>query len=521
MNPEASSFNPSASVFVPSWVKSETKSEAKQEAGKPMDIPTKSKQKEEKPVKSKPEEQKMEKTKPVEDKEETVEKVQIDLSQLNFHDKREHVNIVFIGHVDSGKSTISGQILCQSGMVEQRIIEKYEREAKTNNRESWYLAFVMDVNEDERAKGKTVEVGKASFFTEKKRYTILDAPGHKSYVPNMISGASQADVGILVISARKGEFETGFDKGGQTREHAMLVKTLGVSKLIVVVNKMDDETVMWRQERFDKIISKLNPFLKTCGFNTKKHVQFIPISGFTGDNIKDKVSADKCDWYEGLSLLDALDELPSIKRDATGPVRFPIMSSYKDKGVTVIMGKVECGTLTTDSELVMMPTGQEISVNELIVEEDEVECAMPGENLCLTTRSVDEEFVHPGFVICSKDDLCQTTTVFDAKIVVLELLDHKPLISKGYSAILHIHSLAIDCEIKNVLLEFSKKTGKPEKKFPKFVKEGSVAAVRITVDQSICLEPFALRPQLGRFTLRDEGKTIAIGKVIKVPILKE
>ena len=163
---------------------------------------------------------------------------------------KEHVNIVFIGHVDAGKSTLGGNILFLTGMVDERTMEKYEKEAKEAGRESWYLSWALDSTKEERAKGKTVEVGRARFETERRRYTILDAPGHKSYVPNMISGAAQADVGVLVISARKGEFETGFDKGGQTREHAVLAKMQGINKLIVVINKMDDPTVEWSKERF-------------------------------------------------------------------------------------------------------------------------------------------------------------------------------------------------------------------------------------------------------------------------------
>ena len=201
-------------------------------------------------------------------------------------DPREHINIVFIGHVDAGKSTLSGSILFITDRVDKRTIERFEREAKERNRDSWFLAFIMDTSDEERAKGKTVEVGRAHFDTAVKRYTILDAPGHKNYVPNMISGAAQADVGCLVLSARKGEFETGFERGGQTREHAMLCKTLGVEHLMVVVNKMDDPTVEWDETRFTDIKAKLTPYLKKSGYKVKKNVYFIPISGIAGSNVK-------------------------------------------------------------------------------------------------------------------------------------------------------------------------------------------------------------------------------------------
>merc|ERR1711972_978036 len=172
------------------------------------------------------------------------------------------MNVVFIGHVDAGKSTTCGNVLLLSGCVGERVVERYMNEAKEKKRESWFLAYIMDTSDEEKARGKTVEVGRAHFETEHRRFTILDAPGHKSYVPNMIGGASQADIGVLIISARKGEFETGFERGGQTREHALLAKTLGVDKLVLAINKMDDPSVRWSQERYDEIVGKLSPFLK-------------------------------------------------------------------------------------------------------------------------------------------------------------------------------------------------------------------------------------------------------------------
>jgi peptide chain release factor subunit 3 len=332
------------------------------------------------------------------------------------HDGREHVNMVFIGHVDAGKSTISGQLLIQMGMVDSRVIEKYEREAKEKNRESWYIAYIMDVSEDERVKGKTVETGRAYFVSDKKRYTILDAPGHKSYVPSMISGAAQADIAVLVISARKGEFETGFDRGGQTREHAMLVKTLGVTKLVIAVNKMDDPSVKWSEERFTGIKDKLEPFLKSCGFNTKKNVDFVPIAGLSGINIKDKVPKEVCPWYTGASLVELLDELPPIPRDPEGSVRIPVADKYKAKGYTIAFGKLETGTIKVGQVVVVMPVNQEAEIAMIEINDKSVSVATPGENLCVYLKGIEEANVLPGFVICDAVSPCPTVRSFVGKV---------------------------------------------------------------------------------------------------------
>ena len=245
-------------------------------------------------------------------------------------DPRRHANVVFIGHVDAGKSTISGNVLVCTGQVDQRTIQRYEKEAKELNRESWYLAFIMDTNEEERAKGKTVEVGRAEFETTARRFTVLDAPGHANYVPDMINGAAQADIGVLVISARRGEFEAGFERQGQTREHALLAKTLGIKKLVVAVNKMDDPTMLsedgkWNQERYDAIVGKLKPFLrKSCGYAILKDCYFLPMSGLNGANLLQRVSKDMCNWYDGPSLLELLDTIPLGTGAPDGPLRVPV-----------------------------------------------------------------------------------------------------------------------------------------------------------------------------------------------------
>uniref|UniRef100_A0A8C7FE43 G1 to S phase transition 1 n=1 Tax=Oncorhynchus kisutch TaxID=8019 RepID=A0A8C7FE43_ONCKI len=424
--------------------------------------------------------------------------------------KKEHVNVVFIGHVDAGKSTIGGQIMYLTGMVEKRTLEKYEREAKEKNRETWYLSWALDTNQEERDKGKTVEVGRAYFETEKKHFTILDAPGHKSFVPNMIGGASQADLAVLVISARKGEFETGFEKGGQTREHAMLAKTAGVKHLIVLVNKMDDPTVNWSLERYEECKEKLVPFLKKVGFNPKKDIYFMPCSGLTGANLKEPI--EECTWYTGLPFIPHLDSLPSFNRITDGPVRLPIVDKYKDMG-TVILGKLESGFIAKAQQLVMMPNRHTVEVLSLLSDEVETDEAVPGENLKLRLKGIEEEEILPGFILCNAENLCHSGRTFDAQIVIIE---HKSIICPGYNAVLHIHTCIEEVQITALICLVDKKTGEKSKTRPRFVKQDQVCIARLRCAGTICLETFKDFPQMGRFTLRDEGKTIAIGKVLKL-----
>ncbi|CAN8312443.1 unnamed protein product [Cochlearia groenlandica] len=425
--------------------------------------------------------------------------------------KKRHLNVVFIGHVDAGKSTIGGQILFLSGQVDDRQIQKYEKEAKDKSRESWYMAYIMDTNEEERAKGKTVEVGRAHFETESTRFTILDAPGHKSYVPNMISGASQADIGVLVISARKGEFETGFERGGQTREHVQLAKTLGVSKLVVVVNKMDDPTVNWSKERYDEIEQKMVPFLKSSGYNTKKDVVFLPISGLMGVNMDKRMDRSVCPWFSGPSFFEVLDSIEGPPRDPNAPFRMPIMDKFKDMG-TVVMGKVESGSIKEGDSLIIMPNKEHVKVVAIFCDEDKVKRAGPGENLRVRITGIEDEDILTGFVLSSTLTPVPAVTEFVAQLQILELLDNA-IFTAGYKAILHIHAVVEECEIISLISQIDPKTRKPMKHKILFVKSGAAVVCRIQVTNSICIEKFADFPQLGRFTLRTEGKTVAIGKV--------
>jgi peptide chain release factor subunit 3 len=438
------------------------------------------------------------------------------LSMLASTDSREHLNVVFIGHVDAGKSTLSGSILYEMGTVDKRTIEKYEQEAKANNRESWFLAYIMDTNEEERAKGKTVEVGRAYFETEQRRCTILDAPGHKNYVPAMISGASQADVGILVISARKGEFEAGFEGLGQTREHAMLAKTLGIQKLIVVINKMDDPTVKWDRERYDSITKKLSPFLRSCGYNLKKDVIFLPIAALHGVNVKSAVTANQCAWATEInsnkSIIQTLNEIQITGRDADKPLRMTVVDRYQDRG-TVIMGKVESGVIYVGQTISICPNQTEVKVDSISNNEVEVQAAKPGENV-LVRVAVSEDLVSKGFVVCSRFSPIGGCTEIIAQLFIVGLLEHRPLFSAGYNAVFHAHTAEEECTVYEIAAELDA-SGKIAKKNPAWAKQGSTVIAKIRLNMSICLEPYDKTMQLGRFTLRDEGKSIAIGKIMK------
>ncbi|KAB5594287.1 Eukaryotic peptide chain release factor GTP-binding subunit [Ceratobasidium theobromae] len=426
---------------------------------------------------------------------------------------KQHLNVVFIGHVDAGKSTMGGQLLFLSGMVDKRTMEKYEREAKEAGRESWYLSWALDSTPQERSKGKTVEVGRAYFETDARRYTILDAPGHKTFVPSMISGAAQADVAILVISARKGEFETGFERGGQTREHVMLVKTTGVSRIVVVINKMDEATVGWSAERYNEIKDKLTPFIKASGFNPKTDVSFVPVSAYTGLNMKERVPKSICPWHEGPALLELLDTMPMVDRKINGPVMMPISEKYKDMGA-IVVGKLESGRIYKNDNLLLMPNKTSVEIAAIYNEmEEEINFAYSGDNVRLRLRGIDDEEITPGYVLTSPGRPVHSVSQFEAELVILE---HKNIICAGYGAVMHVHTLAEEVVLSALLHYFDKKTNRKSKKPPQFAKKGQKIIALIETTAPICVEPFKQYPQLGRFTLRDEGKTVAIGKVVKL-----
>ncbi|CAF3763868.1 unnamed protein product [Rotaria sp. Silwood1] len=430
--------------------------------------------------------------------------------------KKEPINILFCGHVDAGKSTIGGHLLCLTGRIDERTLEKAKNEAQDRARDSWFLAYLLDTNEEERERGKTVEVGRAWFETQTKHFTILDAPGHRCFVPNMIGGASQADIAILVISARKGEFETGFERGGQTREHIMLVKTVSVRNLIVLVNKMDDPTVNWNEERYQEIERKLSPYLKMCGFKLEKDTIFIPCSGMTGAMLIKHPGPEVVPWYTGPTFIEYLDGIPSFDRKIDGCLRMPIVGRYKDMGV-IVLGKIESGQVRVGDRCLIMPNRTCVEVTNIYYEDIETDSSVCGENIRLKLKNVEEEEISPGFVLCDMiHEPCHVGRVFDAQVAII---DCDSIISIGYSAMLHLYTTAVKVELKKLIALIDRKTGNKTNLFMPFIKQDQTAIARFELSEpnaTICIETYKDFPKLGRFILRKNDRTIAVGQVLKI-----
>lgn len=427
-----------------------------------------------------------------------------------YGEKREHVNLVFIGHVDAGKSTLGGSILYCTGMVDERTMDKYKKEAKDAGRETWYLSWALDLTNEERSKGKTVEVGRAFFKTSgdtpdgpvTRHYTILDAPGHKSFVPNMIGGASQADVGVLVISARKGEYETGFERGGQTREHALLARNSGVKKLIIAVNKMDDPTVEWSKARYDECTTKIGKFLEAMGYK-KADLHFMPISAQKTVGVDKPVSKELAPWYDGPSLLSYLHNMKMPERKINAPFMMPISAKYRDMG-TVIEGRVESGVIKKGASCILMPNRDEATISAIYGEtEEELQTATCGDQIRARLRGAEEEDILPGFVMCSPKRPVHCVSAFEAKIRILDL---KSILTAGFNCVMHVHTAIEEVTFAALLHKLEKETGRRSKRPPPFASKGQTVIARLEKigGGAICVERFEDYNQLGRFTLRDQ-----------------
>jgi elongation factor 1-alpha len=422
-----------------------------------------------------------------------------------------HVNLVVIGHVDSGKSTTTGHLIFKCGGIDKRAIEKFEKEATEMGKGSFKYAWVLDKLKAERERGITIDIALWKFETKKFYFTIIDAPGHRDFIKNMITGTSQADVAILMIASGVGEFEAGYAKNGQTREHALLAFTLGVKQMIVCINKMDDKSVNYGEPRYKEIKEEVTKFLTKCGYNTKDDkIPFIPISGWVGDNMVERSTNMK--WYKGPFLLEALDAIVPPARPSALPLRLPLQDVYKIGGIgTVPVGRVETGVLKPGMTVTFSPAQVSTEVKSVEMHHEQLESAEPGDNVGFNVKNVSIKDIRRGMVAGDiKNDPPLPTGNFEAQVIVLE---HPNRIMAGYTPVLDCHTAHIACRFDKLLSLVNKRNGEVEEENPKFIKSGQAAIVEMVPSKPMCVEAFSKYAPLGRFAVRDMRKTVAVGVI--------
>jgi len=423
-----------------------------------------------------------------------------------------HLNLVIIGHVDHGKSTLAGHLLYRLGFIEEKRLRDLEEEAKKKGKESFKYAWVLDRLKEERERGLTIDLAFLKFETKKYMFTIIDAPGHRDFVKNMITGASQADAAIVVVSARKGEFEAGMSAEGQTREHLILAKTMGISQFIVAVNKMDATDPPWSKERYEYVKNVLGKFMKTWLQMDPSKVPFIPVSAWTGDNLIER--SINMQWYNGPTLVEALDMLETPKKPVDKPLRIPIQNVYAISGVgTVPVGRVETGVLRVGDKVVFMPPGKVGEVRSIEMHHQRMEKAEPGDNIGFNVRGISKNDIARGDVAGHLDSPPTVAEEYTARIIVIW---HPTAITPGYTPVIHAHTASIASRITEIVAKLDPRTGKILEKNPAFIKQGDVAVVKFKPIKPMVIEKFQDFPQLGRFAMRDMGKTVGIGVVVDI-----
>ena len=427
--------------------------------------------------------------------------------------EKPHLNLVVIGHVDHGKSTTVGHLFSLTGAIDERTAKTYEEEAKKLGKETFKFAWVLDRLKEERERGLTIDVAYLKFETPKYFFTIIDAPGHRDFIKNMITGASQSDAAILLISAKRGEFEAGIGPGGQTREHAFLAYTLGVNQLVVAINKMDDASVDWKQERYNEIKNEISRMLKMSGFNPE-NIHFVPTSGWTGDNLAKK--SEKMPWYKGPTLFEALDEMTVPPKPIKKHLRLPIQDVYTITGIgSVPVGRVETGVLKEGDTLVFMPSKVQGLVKSIETHHVKVPQALPGDNIGFNVRGISKKDVHRGDVAGHPDNPPTVAKEFIGQIIIIH---HPTAIAAGYSPVLHSNTGQISCRFKELIAKLDPRTGQTVEQNPSFLKTGDGAIVRFEPIQPISVETYSDFPELGRFAIRDMGTTIAAGVIKEVTV---
>jgi len=435
-----------------------------------------------------------------------------------------HINIVVVGHVDSGKSTTTGHLIYKCGGIDKRAIEKFEKEAAEMGKGSFKYAWVLDKLKAERERGITIDIALWKFQTTKYYVTIIDAPGHRDFIKNMITGTSQADCAVLIVASGTGEFEAGISKNGQTREHALLCYTLGVKQMIVGVNKMDSTEPPYSEARFGEITKEVSQYLKKIGYNPKA-VPFVPISGWHGDNMIE--ASEKMGWFKewaierkegnasGQTLLQALDAILPPKRPTEKPLRLPLQDVYKIGGIgTVPVGRVETGILKPTMVVTFAPPNLTTEVKSVEMHHESLSEALPGDNVGFNVKNVSVKEIRRGMVAGdSKNDPPKGCANFNAQVIIL---NHPGQIHPGYSPVLDCHTAHIACKFNEFHEKIDRRSGKKLEDAPKMIKSGDAAIVQLIPSKPMVVEPFAEYPPLGRFAVRDMKQTVAVGVIKSV-----
>merc|ERR1711988_471462 len=430
----------------------------------------------------------------------------------NMGKDKTHINVVVIGHVDSGKSTTTGHLIYKCGGIDKRVIEKFEKEAAEMGKGSFKYAWVLDKLKAERERGITIDIALWKFESPKYYFTIIDAPGHRDFIKNMITGTSQADLAVLIVASSTGEFEAGISKDGQTREHALLAYTLGVKQMRVAMNKMDNTTPPYSEARYKEIKEEVSNFLKKAGYDPEK-IPFIPISGFHGDNMIE-VSTNM-DWYKGQCLLDSLDTAKPPKRPVDKPLRLPLQDVYKIGGIdTVPVGRVETGIIKPGMVCTFAPNGVTTEVKSVEMHHESMPEAVPGDNVGFNVKNVSVKDIRRGNVASdSKNDPAKESVSFAAQVIVME---YPGQISNGYTPVLDCHTAHIACKFAEITEKLDRRTSKKTEDNPKFVKKGDACMANLVPTKPMCVEAFKAYAPLGRFAVRDMRQTVAVGVIKEV-----